>query len=549
VDARSDVFAAGAIVFEMLAGRPAFGGRTVVEVLYATLHEHPPALTGSPAVVALDRVVRRALAKDPADRYGSAAAMAEDMRAVSLDGAGVARAVTLTRVIVLPFRILRPDPETDFLAFSLADAITSSLTGRDPLVVRSSLVAQRFASSDPDLKRLAAEADVDRVITGTLLRSGDQMRVRAQLLEVPGGTVLWSHTAQAAAGDVFGVQDELVSRVVASLGPSGSAPRQDVPASARAYEFYLRANQVAQDYQQLAVARDLYRECLQEDPHFAPAWARLGRCHRVIGKFVEDTKGNTERAEDAFRRALALNPDLSLAHKLYAHLEAELGRAREAMVRLLGRARVTRHDPEIFAGLVHACRYGGLLDESLAAHEEARRLDPGAATSVGYTLWVMGDYPRLVEAGVEIMDHHPKALALAHLGRTREALDTVALMRRRFGASFHLVLDHFEALLEGRLEDASGLSERVIASVPDPEAWLIQAGGVAHVGQHDRALALLDEIVERGYLGVSQIARSPWWASVRETAEFARIVAKAAERRETVRKAFVEAGGEELLGI
>ena len=68
VDARSDLFAAGAILFEMLAGRPAFAGRTVVEILHATLHEQPPALTGSPAVAAVDRVIRRALAKQPAER-------------------------------------------------------------------------------------------------------------------------------------------------------------------------------------------------------------------------------------------------------------------------------------------------------------------------------------------------------------------------------------------------------------------------------------------------------------------------------------------------
>jgi serine/threonine-protein kinase len=550
VDARSDVFAAGAILFEMLAGRPAFPGRTMVEVLYATLHEHPPALTGSPAVVALDRVVRRALAKEPADRHASAAAMAEELRAVSLDGAGVARAVTLTRLIVLPFRVLRPDPETDFLAFSLADAITSSLTGRDPLVVRSSLVAQRFASAETDLRRLAAEADVDRVITGTLLRSGDQLRVGAQLLDVPAGTVLWSHTAQAAAGDVFGVQDDLVSRVVASLAPSGAPPRQDVPASARAYEFYLRANQVAQDYQQLTVARDLYRECLQEDPGFAPAWARVGRCYRVIGKYVEDTLANNERAEDAFRRALAINPDLSLAHKLYAHLEAELGRARDAMVRLLGRARVTRHDPEIFAGLVHACRYGGLLEESAAAHEEARRLDPYASTSVAYTLWARGDYQRLTDVSLDLMDHHPRALALAHEGRNDEALAAMEAVRQRFGLTvFQVVCDHFEAAVRGRRDEANELSERVVSAVQDPEAWVLQACSLALFGRGSRALELLAQVVDRGYYGISELARNPWCASIRETPEFARILATAAERRQEVRRAFVEAGGEELLGV
>lgn len=87
VDARSDLFAAGAILFEMLSGRPAFAGRTVLEILHATLHEQPPALTGSPALVAVDRVIRRALAKQPAERVASADAMAEELRAVrDVDG-------------------------------------------------------------------------------------------------------------------------------------------------------------------------------------------------------------------------------------------------------------------------------------------------------------------------------------------------------------------------------------------------------------------------------------------------------------------------------
>ena len=116
VDARSDLFAAGAILFEMLAGRPAFGGRTVVEVLHATLHEQPPALTGSPVVAAVDRVIRRALAKQPAERPASADSMAEELRAVrgvDSDETPVL-AHALTRLVVLPFRVLRPDPETDF---------------------------------------------------------------------------------------------------------------------------------------------------------------------------------------------------------------------------------------------------------------------------------------------------------------------------------------------------------------------------------------------------------------------------------------------------
>ena len=138
VDTRTDLFAAGSILFEMLAGRPAFSGRNVIEILHATVHEQPPALTGSPAVAAVDRVIRRALAKRPAERPASADEMAAELREIRSEaGDSVPMlAHALTRLVVLPFRVLRPDPETDFLAFSLPDAIATSLSGIGSLVVR-----------------------------------------------------------------------------------------------------------------------------------------------------------------------------------------------------------------------------------------------------------------------------------------------------------------------------------------------------------------------------------------------------------------------------
>src|SRR5262245_52381144 len=127
--------------------------------------------------------------------------------------------VQVTRLIVLPFRILKADPETDFLAFSLPDALTLSLSGLTSLVVRSSVAAARFgaAAEAVDPKAIAAEADVDVIVSGTLLRAGDQVRVTSQLTDAATGTLLWSDTAQAAVGDLFQVQDELPSRKVAFL--------------------------------------------------------------------------------------------------------------------------------------------------------------------------------------------------------------------------------------------------------------------------------------------------------------------------------------------
>ena len=125
VDARTDIFAAGILLFELVTGERPFRGATFVDVLQAVMTEHPPALSGSAALVAIDRVVQRALAKDPADRFASAAAMAIELRRVAdlpRDPLPV-QIKRLKRIAVLPFRLLRPDPEIDFLRLGLADAL------------------------------------------------------------------------------------------------------------------------------------------------------------------------------------------------------------------------------------------------------------------------------------------------------------------------------------------------------------------------------------------------------------------------------------------
>ena len=179
----------------------------------------------------------------------------------------------------------------DFLSFSLPDAIMSSLAGIQSLVVRSTLAGSRYSSDEGvDLKKIAAEAGVDAVLCGTLLQAGGQIRVTAQLLEASSGTILWSKTIQVELKDIFDVQDELAKAIVESLSiPLSSGDqrrlRKDLPASARAYEFYLRANQLAHDSAMMPVAAELYQSALAEDPDYAPAWARLGRVYRVMAKY------------------------------------------------------------------------------------------------------------------------------------------------------------------------------------------------------------------------------------------------------------------------
>ncbi len=562
LDPRTDLFATGAILFEMLAGRPAFAGANVVEILHATLHEQPPALVGSPAIAAADRVIRRALAKRPAERPASAEVMAEELRAAAgIDGGETpALARALTRLVVLPFRVLRPDPETDFLAYSLPEAIATSMAGIGSLIVRSSATAARFGGETPDLKALAAEADVDRVVMGTLLRAGDQLRAAAQLVEAPGGTLLTSHTVQAPLGDLFRLQDDIARRVVEALslplGGSGVSPFPDTPHNARAYELYLRGNEMARTYDGLSRARDLYERCLDLDPSFAPAWAYLGRCHRVIGKYVEPSPDSEARAEEAFRRALEINPRLSVAHKLYAHLESDIGQAQRAIVRLLTQANRHGNDPELFSGLVHACRYCGLFEQSIAAHREARRLDPNVPTSVEQTTMMTGDLERLMAIEPSLVvagaDDGIRVIGLGLAGRRDEARRALEAMRRTTRiATFNSWAEYLMAWLDKRAADMWSNNMSALDGLKirdDPEAIFQEGWLLCDVGEHQRGLGFLRRAVEKGYFVAPTLAGSRHFDALRGDPGFEEILAMAEGGRDRALAAFREAGGERLLG-
>jgi serine/threonine protein kinase/tetratricopeptide (TPR) repeat protein len=561
VDARSDLFAAGAILFEMLSGRPAFGGQTIAEVIHATVYEQPPALSGSSMVAAIDRVIRQALAKRPSERLPSADVMAEELRwAGGLDTEAVpSQAHALTRLVVLPFRILRPDPETDFLAFSLPDAITTSLSGIGSLVVRSSAAAARFAGDAPDLKALATDANVDRVVMGTLLRSGDQLRAVAQLIEAPGGTVLTSHTVQAPLGDLFRLQDDIARRVVdaLSLPLTGVSPHTpDTPHNAQAYELYLRANELARSYEGAVQARDLYERCLDLDPAFAPAWAHLGRIHRVIAKFIDDSSDMT-RAQAALDRAIALNPRLSVAHKYYAHLEADMGRATSALVRLLGQAAQHRNDPELFAGLVHACRYCGLFEQAIDANAEARRLDPTVPTSIEQTLMMTGDMDRLLALELRAFnlgggDYGIRVIGLGLAGRRDEAQELLGTMATQMARirTFHVWTSYLQAWIDRRVPDMLTIRESLVSLkvMDDPEAIFQEGWLLCDVGEFERGLEHVRRAVERGYHVAPILESRPQFDAVRHEPAFQAILSTAQEGRRNALAAFRDAGGERLLG-
>src|SRR5882672_7895070 len=556
VDARSDLFAAAAILFEALAGKPAFAGNSAVEIFHSVMYETPPALSGSQAISALDRIVRRAMDKNPANRFATADEMAAELRAVMrLDDSGThveTRAVK--RLIVLPFRVLRPDPETDFLAFSLPDAIAASLAGLSSLVVRSSLAAARFAGAVLDLREIAKEIDVDTVLTGTLLRAGTQLRLTTQLVEAPSGTLIWSKASQVELRDIFQLQDTLMSGVVESLAlPLTAGERRqlahDAPASATAYDLYLRANEAGKVFSGFSEAIGLYEQCVALDPGYAPAWARLGRVRWLVGKFSGGAEEKLVEGRSAIERALELNPDLPLAHNLYTNIQVDQGHAMDAMRRLLKRLRSSKTDPDLFAGLTHVSRYCGLLQASLEADRQARRLDPNIHTTVTHTYFAMGDYQGALETvGRDFGYFAP--LRLAMLGRVEEAIailkEKEPVVAERIGQVFMISL---RTLLEGNREASLKASdERIKGAFEDPEGEYYMARQLAYLSDIGRATRVLKSTVDGGYFCYPQMASDPWLDPIRGDAEFKRILHRAQVLHQEAIEVFRAEGGPLLLG-
>jgi tetratricopeptide (TPR) repeat protein len=269
---------------------------------------------------------------------------------------------------------------------------------------------------------------------------------------------------------------------------------------------------------------------------------------RMIGKYEdEESEERFAKAEVALKRALELNPDLSPAENVYAHLEVDLGRAEQAMVRLLRRARDRTSDPELFAGLAHACRYCGLLSASMAAATHALRLDPKIRTSAGQTCFMRGDYAAVLDYEPEDINYL-RNLALVMLERNDDALASLGTVDKSLPHRLVIFVTALEHLVRGNREKSLAAIRR-LANIKDPEGRFYVARHLAYLGDLEGALALFAHVVPDGFFCLPALTRDPWLDTLRAAPAFVSILRDAEARHRQAVISFLVAEGDRVLGI
>jgi DNA-binding winged helix-turn-helix (wHTH) protein len=334
--------------------------------------------------------------------------------------------------------------------------------------------------------------------------------------------------------------------------PAAVESRPNRPSGIRAQELYARANQAEYEADHWETARDLYQACIDEAPEFAPAWARLARCHRLIAKYTSRRAlrdAAWSQADAAFERALTLDPSLTLTQSLYAQFEVDIGRASDAVVRLLRLIERAGPDAAAFSGLVHALRFCGLLEPSRRAHDCARTLDPAVVTSVAHTCWLLGDYEGALQETTGDIGYM-SGLALASMGREADAIAALQWRERDTRDNrARAFLVSLRALLEGHRDESLAALERAADELTDPEARYYVARSLARLGAADAALESLRAVVDGGYFCYPALASDLWLEDVRQSSAFQEVLHAARVRHEAAAAVFVDSRGEALLSL
>ena len=552
IDARSDVYGLGCVLFEMLCGEPPFTGPTVQAILARRFTETAPApsQTGRGVPPAMDRIVLRALASSPADRFPTAGAMAAALREGEPWGRtsalGEAPRGAEPSIAVLPFANLSPSPEDEVFADGMTDELINALAKVPGLHVVSRTSCFAFKGRPEDAREIGRRLQVRTVLEGSVRRAGPRLRVSTQLINVADGFLLWSESFDREAEDVFAIQDEIARAIGGALRlrllATGTESKLRPPTDdLEAYGLYLKGRHFwnRRTEQDLRLGMQYFEQALARDPGFALAHAGLADSWALLGFYSAAPPDEAfPNAKLAAHEALARQPGLVEAYPALAYA------AMYYDWDWPGAERAFRRAIELHPGYANARQwYGNFLsvmgraEESIAEFERALALDPLSAlkhASLGWGCYFARRYERAVaecRRGIElepsnVVAHAWLAMGLEAVGRQEEAVlraeETASLSNR--GTASLGFLGHAYAVA-GRAEDARLVLEEMLRIGETRYASPYDIA-LTHLGlgNHEEAIGWL----ERGYAGrdhqMAFLKVDPRLDAVRERRDFGRLM-------------------------
>ncbi len=429
IDARSDVFSFGAVLYEMVTGRRAFA--TV-----AALSEDPSMAAIPPD---LGDVIRRCLKREPPQRYQSMSEVKAALSSGSARDAGAA-------VAVLSFVDMSPQRDQEYFCDGIAEEILNQLAGVQGLRVASRTSAFQFKGQNGDIGEIGRRLKVSMVLEGSVRRAGDRLRVTVQLTNVDDGFHSWSERYDRTIADIFDIQEEIAASIVDRLKLKLNLGRRQT-ANPEAYQLYLegRHHTYRLNESSLKRAMECYRQAIEKDPEYAVAYAMLSQTLAICG-FWGQVPG-TALAGDALalaERSLALDPSLAFGYFARAQVRAGLqwdwARGEADYLRAIELNPQESMFYYAYAGSVLLPL--GRVAEALQRTQQAVSLEPAVAGNwavTGFTLWIAGrheDAIRHLERARVIDPSYAVScfslsLLYAHAGRREEALELAAEMHRQ----------------------------------------------------------------------------------------------------------------------